>query len=193
VNRLRSYLLRFGKNPKSATTKPENASNKTKTATTLASIVEPTTHDLIGPADKISNLRKYRYYKPVDESKIEYDYRMMREKVFQFNHDYWTQQNLKFLEAKRKYTQKMKIREQLEKMNRGAENQIETKTAAATPEDIDNQKMNEFYKQFLNENFHNHSEYNRQWYRYNFMLLDLAARVSLYRFGKRLRILFNKK
>ncbi len=191
MNRLRSYALKFGKNPKS-TNKPAENVNKTKTATTVANIIESTTCDLIGPPDKISNLRKYRLYKPADESKIEYEYRMLREKVFQFNNDYWTQQNLKFLEAKKKYTQRMKIREQLEKRNLAENADAHAKNPSASPEDVENQLMNDFYKQFLNENFHNHSEYNRQWYKYNFMLLYMAARVNLYRFGKRFKsILYN--
>ena len=55
--------------------------------------------DLIGPADKISNLRKYHYYIPEDESKLELDFRLMREKINAWNHEYWTQQNLKFVDS----------------------------------------------------------------------------------------------
>jgi hypothetical protein len=122
---------------------------------------------------------------------------MLREKVFEFNNDYWTQQNLKFVEAKRKYLQRMKVIEELQKRRWASENPSaahDEKVAAPSrqADDLDI-KMNEFYRQWLNENYHSHSDYNWQWYKYNFALLYLAARVNLHRLGKNVRSLARKK
>ena len=180
MNRLRNIVLSFGKIPKIQNTSDNVAKASTPNTDFTSSFKKPaSTSDQIGPVDKISNIRTFRYYVPEDESKLEYDYRMLREKVFEFNNDYWTQQNLKFLESKRIFTQRFKMREQY--MNR---KRLENSEPTITTSNADIQ-LNEFYKQFLNENYHNHIEYNRQWYKYNFMLLKMSAKVNLYRFTRR--------
>lgn len=40
-------------------------------------------------------------------------------------------------------------------------------------------EMSDFYKTFLDKNWHNHVKYNLEWYRRNFTLLFLALRVSI--------------
>lgn len=131
--------------------------------------------DYIGPADKISNLRPLRIHVPKNESKVEYEYRILREKIFDFNNQYWTQQNLKFIESKRKFIENYKFEQ---KYLRGhSEKEIEEPDAV---------KMNEFYKNFLNENYESHYDYNRQWFKYNIKLLWPATKVFFYRVNKKL-------
>lgn len=123
-------------------------------------------HDLIGPADKISNLRRYHYYIPENESRIEREYRIMREWVHEYNHQYWTEQNLRFVEAKRAFVEAHKRQQRIKN------EEIKEPTTA---------EYNEFYKRFLNENYYNHYDYNQKWLRYNFALLWPACKVFLYR------------
>lgn len=130
-------------------------------------------YDLIGPADKISNLRKYSYYVPENESRLEYEYRRLREQVHAFNHQYWTEQNLKFLEARKRFVATYRVKQKL-------------KGSAGASKDPDTTEMNEFYRTFLNENYYNHYEYNRKWIRYNFSLLWPATKVFFYRLNKRI-------
>lgn len=40
-------------------------------------------------------------------------------------------------------------------------------------------KMSEFYKKFLDENWKKHFEYNRDWYKKNFEMLVLSFRVKV--------------
>ena len=81
----------------------------------------------------------------------------MREHVNEFNHLYWTEQNLRFVEAKRSFVEGYKRR-----------------TGGEEPSTGD---LNEFYRNFLNENYYNHYEYNQKWIRYNLGLLWSACKV----------------
>jgi hypothetical protein len=184
VNRLRSILTKFGRNTNSNSKQLKRPAvlNKINKVT----ISKDSTYDLIGPPDKISNLRQFRYFVPKDESKLEYDYRMLRERVYEYNNDYWTQQNLKFLDAKRIYAQQFKVRQNY--MNQMMKTSGNQSTHKPDQNDSDLQ-MNEFYKQFLNENYYNHYEYNKTWFKLNFQLLWMAARVNLYRLSKNNRFL----
>ncbi|CAF0780447.1 unnamed protein product [Brachionus calyciflorus] len=131
--------------------------------------------DLIGPPDKISNLRPVKSFIPENESIIEKEYRLLKDKIFEFNQQYWTQQNLKFIQSRKKYIENYRIEQKLNNRN----NDIDV-------QDPDTNQMNEFYKKFLNENYHNHYEYNRQWFKYNISLLWPATRVFLYRLRRKI-------
>jgi hypothetical protein len=125
-------------------------------------------YDLIGPADKVSNIRKYKFHIPENESKYELEYRLAREKVQNWNHQYWTQQNLKYNFEKQKFINNIKLNEN--KTNN--EN---------NPNEIDPNLMSKFYKKYLDDSFLIQHNYNRQWYRYNFQLLWPAFKVFLYK------------
>jgi hypothetical protein len=59
--------------------------------------------------------------------------------------------------------------------------------ADAIDSDSNAKQMNEFYKEFLNENYLNHYEYNKKWFNYNFSLLMPAVRVYFYRLKNKSR------
>lgn len=122
-------------------------------------------HDLVGPADKISNIRNYKYYIPKDESKYEVEYRLAREKLQNWNHQYWTQQNLKYNFEKQKYIDRMKLN---------------NKDELNSP-DYHSKIMTKFYKKYLDDTFVTHYSYNSQWYSYNFQLLWPAFKASSYK------------
>ena len=140
------------------------------------------TYDLIGPADKISNMRTYKYFIPANESKCELEYRKLREEVQEFNHQYWTEQNLKFIESRKKFSEMKRVEQQFLNKN----NQDASKADTIDP-DSNAKQMNEFYKEFLNENYLNHYEYNKKWFNYNFSLLMPAVRVYFYRLKNKSR------
>ena len=143
--------------------------------------------DMIGPVDKISNLRLYKYYIPENESKCEYEYRKLREKVFEYNNQYWTEQNLKFIEAKKKFIENLKMEQQYLKLNSNS-NSLD-----ANDPEFNSKQMNEFYKVFLNENYYSHYEYNKTWFKYNLSLIMPAIRVYFYRLKNRRFILDKSK
>jgi len=172
VNRLKS-ISRYFKHPSNKTKTIKISLNTTQKCAGLSSqtiseesISEQNGHDLIGPADKISNLRRFSYYVPKNESKLEYDYRMLRNRVFEFNQNYWIQQNLKFVDAKRKYIQDHKIAQVYFNKNL---------------DDANEPILNEFYKKFLDENYESHYEYNKTWIKYNLSLIWPGTKVFIYR------------
>lgn len=134
-------------------------------------------YDLIGPADKISNLRPVRSFIPENESQVEKDYRLLKDNIFEFNQQYWTQQNLKFIESRKKFIEKHRIDQKI--LNKNKLEQLEIN-------DPNNDQMNEFYKEFLNENYFNHYEYNRLWFRKNLSLLWPACKVVMHRFRQKI-------
>lgn len=144
--------------------------------------------DLIGPADKISNIRQYRFYVPENESKCEHDYRVMREKVLEWNQEYWTQSNLNFVHSKQKFTENIKNTKRLEQKLSILDHGQLTKSSKNSSDDInESAEMTEFYRKFLNDNYHNHYEYNKKWFKLNLQLLWPATKVYFYRLNKRLK------
>lgn len=117
--------------------------------------------DLIGPADKISNIRPIKLYKPQNESQIEQEYRILHEHIQQWNHNYWTQQNIRYNFEKQKFINNFKL------MHNQEPNAKE---------------MTLFYKNFLDNSYSIHAFYNKQWYKYNFILIFKAFKLNLVRF-----------
>ncbi len=183
MNRFKNLSKIWNSKPKRPLTNASITINENVAATTANLDFGKSRHDLIGPADKISNLRRFRYYIPNDESKLERDYRLLREKINEFNHHYWTQQNLKFLEARKKFIEKYRIEQKYLRKNSKLTN-IESSTENQIDEP-DSVKMNEFYKKFLDDNYYLHYEYNTKWLKYNFALLIPAVRVYFHRLMKR--------
>lgn len=52
------------------------------------------------------------------------------------------------------------------------------KNSSADSDTISADKMSEFYKKFLDENWRSHTSYNREWYKKNFELLLLSFRCK---------------
>ena len=57
------------------------------------------TSDWIGPPDSVSNLRPIKFYIPSDETELQKCYRLQREKVQQWNQQFWLKHNIKFVEV----------------------------------------------------------------------------------------------
>lgn len=134
-------------------------------------------YDLIGPADKISNLRQVKFHIPENETHFEKEYRQKRQQIFEYNQQYWTEQNLSFIESRREFNEKLRTKKRLDEKMSLQQKQTETDST----EQNDSIEMNEFYKEFLNENYHKHYLYNRRWFRMNLSMLWPATRVFFYR------------
>ncbi|KAF3845095.1 hypothetical protein F7725_008258 [Dissostichus mawsoni] len=126
------------------------------------------THDWIGPPNPLSNLRPIVYHIPENESDLQKRLRHLRQETEDWNHDFWTKQNISFTKEKEEF-----IISQL-------------KAKGLTPRDeegrrrsLDSEVMAVFYKGFLDTNRVRHSSYNNEWYRRNFTITMLMARVAL--------------
>ncbi|KAK1893480.1 Cytochrome c oxidase assembly factor 8 [Dissostichus eleginoides] len=126
------------------------------------------THDWIGPPNPLSNLRPIVYHIPENESDLQKRLRHLRQETEDWNHDFWTKQNFSFTKEKEEF-----IISQL-------------KAKGLTPRDeegrrrsLDSEVMAVFYKGFLDTNRVRHSSYNNEWYRRNFTITMLMARVAL--------------
>jgi len=122
--------------------------------------------DWIGPADSNSKLRQVKAFIPSDESQIERIFRLQQEENHFWNEQFWSKHNAAFYDQQKKF------------MSLHAETNKE--------DPIDSTKMSEFYKQFLDERWDLHYNYNKEWYKKNLSMLWPAFRVSIYRLLKRL-------
>jgi hypothetical protein len=58
---------------------------------------KPTTHDMIGPPDPVSNLRPIVFHVPRNEHAVEKEFRVRREEVQKWNEAFWTKHNQSFI------------------------------------------------------------------------------------------------
>uniref|UniRef100_A0A3P8RXX5 Cytochrome c oxidase assembly factor 8 n=1 Tax=Amphiprion percula TaxID=161767 RepID=A0A3P8RXX5_AMPPE len=71
---------------------PKDKTPKTSTFRPAAS----STHDWIGPPNPLSNLRPIVYHVPENESELEKRLRHLRQETEDWNHEFWTKQNITF-------------------------------------------------------------------------------------------------
>ena len=57
--------------------------------------------DTVGPPDKVSNIRPYKFHQPQDETETERKYREQRTEALEFNHDFWYKHNKSFFTVSR--------------------------------------------------------------------------------------------
>ncbi|KAM8913172.1 cytochrome c oxidase assembly factor 8 [Spinachia spinachia] len=127
-----------------------------------------TTHDWIGPPNPLSNIRPIVYHVPENESQLERRLRHLRQETEDWNHDFWTQQNISFSQEKEEF-----IFSQLK--GRG----LTVLDEEGRRRSLNSEEMAVFYKRFLDTNRIRHRDYNREWYRRNFTITLLMARVAL--------------
>ncbi|GLH07609.1 APOPT family protein CG14806, mitochondrial [Gryllus bimaculatus] len=130
-------------------------------------------HDVIGPPDKISNLRPVIVHIPKEESSIEKQFRLKREEIQKWNETFWSNHNTKFFEQKEKFT-----------ANHAKKYSSESSVSPMTSDE-----MSVFYKKFLDENWKTHQMYNVEWYRKNIGLLLLALRVTVFKVARTWKII----
>ncbi|KAL7877697.1 hypothetical protein SRHO_G00043400 [Serrasalmus rhombeus] len=130
----------------------------------------PTTkYDWIGPPDRLSNLRPIIYHIPENETPLERKLRHLRQETEDWNHEFWTHQNVTFSKEKEEYVHsQLKAKGLTERDERGRKRTLNSEEMAV------------FYKHFLDKNCIKHASYNREWYQRNFTITLLMARVALH-------------
>ncbi|XP_059477155.1 cytochrome c oxidase assembly factor 8 [Neocloeon triangulifer] len=116
--------------------------------------------DMVGPPDKVSNIRPVIFHVPVNESVAEKEYRQKRQEVLQWNQEFWTKHNLRFIKEREEF---VKIQQQRKGNN-------ETLCA---------DEMSIFYKRFLDENWQVHVKYNGDWYKKNIGLMLQSFKIQI--------------
>uniref|UniRef100_A0A3Q3B5F5 Cytochrome c oxidase assembly factor 8 n=1 Tax=Kryptolebias marmoratus TaxID=37003 RepID=A0A3Q3B5F5_KRYMA len=147
----------------------QTSGNQQKPAVCLPPSFRPSaTHDWIGPPNPLSNLRPIVYRVSEDESDLERRLRRLRQDTEDWNHDFWTEQNISFSKEKEAFIV----------------SQLKAKGLTLRDEDgrrraLGSEDMALFYKSFLDKNRSRHLNYNREWYRRNLSITLLMARVAL--------------
>ncbi|XP_056104135.1 cytochrome c oxidase assembly factor 8 [Rhinichthys klamathensis goyatoka] len=126
-------------------------------------------YDWIGPPDRLSNLRPIIYHIPENETPLERELRHLRQETEDWNHEFWTNQNFSFSKEKEEYVQ-------LQLTAKG----LSERDDDGRKRTLSSEEMAVFYKHFLDKNITRHSSYNREWYRRNFTITLLMARVALH-------------
>ncbi|KAM9340773.1 cytochrome c oxidase assembly factor 8 [Symphorus nematophorus] len=126
------------------------------------------THDWIGPPNPLSNLRPVVYRVPEKETELEKRLRHLRQETEDWNHDFWTKQNINFSKEKEAF-----IISQLKAKG------LTVRDEEGRRRSLNSEEMAVFYKSFLDKNRIRHANYNNEWYRRNFTITLLMARVAL--------------
>ncbi|XP_041809211.1 cytochrome c oxidase assembly factor 8 [Chelmon rostratus] len=126
------------------------------------------THDWIGPPNPLSNLRPIVYRVPESETELEKRLRHLRQETEDWNHQFWTKQNITFSKEKQAFIS----------------SRLNSKGLTVHDEEgrrrsLNSEEMAVFYKSFLDQNRIRHANYNKEWYRRNFTITLLMARVAL--------------
>lgn len=128
-------------------------------------------HDLIGPADPISNLHPVKYAIRDKETDLEKKLRRKREELQDWHQLFWSNHNKRFQSSKKEFETNF-----LKQKNNTSDQTISA------------DEISVFYKQFLDENWKNHMNYLFSWYRKNIHVTFLHLCVLLQRFSKRIRL-----
>lgn len=143
--------------------------------------LEEIDRDYIGPPDKLSNLRPILRHEAKDETPLERELRLKRVEVEEWNQRFWQNHNQKFIKVSfahpvhflfsiiRRITFVCYFQEKEAFILANKVDDSDTLSA---------DKMSEFYKKFLDENWQTHFNYNKAWYKHNFDMLVLAYRTK---------------
>ncbi|XP_033893487.2 cytochrome c oxidase assembly factor 8-like [Acipenser ruthenus] len=132
-------------------------------------------HDWVGPPDRMSNLRPIKYHIPEYESPLESRLRKLRQETEDWNHQFWTNQNISFSKEKEGFIYSCL-----------KEKGLELRDEDGRKRTLSADEMAEFYKEFLNKNYQKHSVYNKEWYMRNFTITFLMGRVALLKTWRKL-------
>lgn len=132
---------------------------------------KPTTHDMIGPPDPISNLRPVAFHVPRNEHEIEKEFRVRREEVQKWNKTFWTKHNKSFFKERKEFI---------------AANLPPNESSGTGKQTLTADEMSVFYKTFLDKNWKIHVQYNAEWYWKNIGLVIFALRVKIFKVKQRL-------
>ncbi|XP_029900050.1 cytochrome c oxidase assembly factor 8 [Myripristis murdjan] len=127
------------------------------------------TRDWIGPPNHLSNLRPIIYHIPENETELERRLRKLRQETEEWNHNFWTMQNVTFSKEKEAF-----IISQLKAKG------LSQRDEQGRRRSLNSEEMAVFYKSFLDKNRKRHANYNKEWYRRNFTITMLMGRVAFH-------------
>lgn len=110
----------------------------------------------------ISHIHIHIYTEHSNETPLERQVRTKKIELNQWHQQFWKDNNQRFINEKYSFEQKIKL---------------ETGKPTVTAEEL-----SVFYKDFLNKNYNNHLQYNRQWWRENFGLLLPSLKLVFEKF-----------
>lgn len=149
----------------------------------------------IGPPDKLSNLRPILRHASKDETPLDRELRLKQIEVEEWNQRFWQTHNQKFIKVSCPLDNVQCISSNWKfRSNSSFSLCFQEKEAfiLANKDDesdtLSADKMSEFYKKFLDENWQTHFNYNQTWYKYNFDMLLLSFRTKF-----QLNRLFDRK
>ena len=119
-------------------------------------------NELIGPADKISKIRKCKFIKPENETKNEREYRLAKEYVQNWNHEYWLKYNERYLYEKKAYLEGLRAK---------------AKDNDKPIDETDSSIMAPFYKSYLKKTSEERKKYKEDWNKLNLDFVKIAAKL----------------
>ncbi|KAM8737182.1 cytochrome c oxidase assembly factor 8 [Acanthopagrus schlegelii] len=177
---LRPHLLSAGSSRLCSSTQTTQRDKKPKRSPFRPA--PSSTHDWIGPPNPLSNLRPIVYRIPENETELEKRLRHLRQETEDWNHDFWTKQNITFSKEKETF-----IISQLKAKGLTVRDEQGRRRA------LNSEEMAVFYKSFLDKNRIRHANYNKEWYRRNFTITLLMARVALNNMWKTVSDRYSRK
>ncbi|XP_023343678.1 apoptogenic protein 1, mitochondrial [Eurytemora carolleeae] len=120
--------------------------------------------EMIGPAHPISNLRALQLGRKHNETKYEVKLRLVRQETQMFNQEFWVEHNTAFKQGREKFINNLlAVKYPTEK---------DKKT-------LTSEEMSEFYREFMNQQWRNHLQYNLDWQKRNFKIIFLTGIVRI--------------
>ena len=68
-------------------------------------LLPPSSHDLIGPPDRLTNLRPYRFHVPDTETALHAKWRALREDTHAWSTGFWARHNREFAKVRRAFSE----------------------------------------------------------------------------------------
>lgn len=149
---------------------------KKRRAAATPPLPPPSGCDLVGPPDKVTNLRPVRFHVPHDETDLQRRLRHLRHDTHQWSDRFWRAHNTEFAAEKESFAQAaLKRRHRAADAEAGDTGDKE----AAGGNTVSSEEMSRFYRDFLNRKWPDHLAYNVEWQKRNLKIVLLTLAVSL--------------
>ncbi len=123
--------------------------------------------DLVGPPDKVTNLRPVRIHIPENESELRAELRRLRQDTHEWSHNFWSEHNTQFKEKREAHVQRV------------LRGRSDAEKEAAETSTVTSDEMSEFYRDFLNNQRKAHLAYNLEWQKRNAKIVWLSLKVAV--------------
>jgi len=159
-----TYVTQFNFTSNSTGHEMSTSASRHKTKFDLSDDLTNGPHDLIGPPRPASNLRPVKFAVRETETPLELRLRNLRQETQKFNQDWWTEHNREFKQGRESFIKNI--------LETKYPNEPDKSTLSAD-------EMSQFYREFMNQQWKSHVEYNKEWQKRNWSIIFLSARVKL--------------